>query len=71
MKNAVRKELKVVTKDLNIDEDEEAQDKTHPQDILINQILEEVLFERYGEEWIKYCTHKAKNIDSRFDIAFK
>jgi hypothetical protein len=30
MKNAVRKELKVVTKDLNIDDDEEAQDKTHP-----------------------------------------
>lgn len=38
---------------------------------MIKQILEEVLFERYGEEWIKYCTHKAKNIDSRFDNAFK
>lgn len=29
------------------------------------------MFERYGEEWTKYCTHKAKNFDSRFDNAVK
>ena len=70
-KNPIRKDLKIVTKNLSLDEDEEVQNRNHPQDIIIKQILEEVLFERYGEEWAKYCTHKAKNFDSRFDIAVK
>ena len=33
--------------------------------------MEEVLYERYGDEWEKYCTQKAKKSESRFDSAIK
>jgi hypothetical protein len=35
IKNSVRKELKVVTKNLNPDDEDEVDDGTHPQDIII------------------------------------
>lgn len=40
-------------------DDEDEENQIHPQDILIDEILEEIMLERHGSDWMKLCSHKA------------